>query len=40
MNCKDCKFIKCLRRTDKEFEVCPVEREKREYLAKEKDKSE
>jgi hypothetical protein len=40
MNCKECKYIKCLRRTDKGFEVCPVEAEKREYLAGEKDKSE
>jgi hypothetical protein len=31
MNCNKCKYIKCLKRTDEEFEVCPVEADKRIY---------
>lgn len=34
MNCKDCIYTKCLLRTDKEFEICPVEMAKREYEKK------
>jgi hypothetical protein len=33
MNCKECIYEKCLKRTDKEFEVCPVETDKRKYIA-------
>lgn len=38
MNCKNCRFVKCLKRTDKEFELCPVEAEKRDYIEKDKKK--
>lgn len=32
-SCKDCIYIKCLMRTNKEFEVCPVEESKQKSEA-------
>ncbi|WML33228.1 hypothetical protein [Clostridium sp. OS1-26] len=37
MNCKDCEFKRCLMRTDKEFDTCPVDVAKQKY-ANEKEK--
>jgi hypothetical protein len=31
MNCKNCIYEKCLKHTDKEFDLCPVEAGKRKY---------
>lgn len=31
LNCKNCIFEKCLMRTDKEFDICPVEEAKRKF---------
>lgn len=37
MNCKDCIYIKCLLRTEKEFEKCPVQDKKEKYEESQKD---
>lgn len=37
MNCKNCIYTKCLLRTDKEFEFCPVELKKKKYEESRKD---
>ena len=30
-NCKDCPYSKCLSKTDKDFDICPVEKRKQEF---------
>lgn len=39
MNCKNCIYEKCLMRTDREFDICPVEVAKRRYIEEEAKKS-
>ncbi len=34
MNCKNCIYTKCLMRTEKEFEVCPVQVAKEQWEQK------
>lgn len=29
-NCKDCPYTKCLYKADGDFEICPVEKKKKE----------
>lgn len=36
-NCKDCPYVKCLYKTDEEFEICPVEKKKQELIENEKE---
>ncbi|KZL88654.1 hypothetical protein [Clostridium magnum] len=30
-NCKECPYRECILRTDKEFEICPVDVAKKEF---------
>jgi hypothetical protein len=39
LNCKNCIYTKCLKRTDREFEICPVEADKRKYEEEQAKKS-